>query len=49
MKVFACDDWSDAFDLCREFDHPIVVVVDGDLKKIFPSGAAKEVKTRTYE
>jgi hypothetical protein len=31
-------DWSDAFDLCRELNRPIVVRVHGEMSRIYPSG-----------
>ena len=39
-------DWADAFDACREGDAPMVVRVNGETKKIFPSGAAVPYATK---
>lgn len=32
------DTWPEAFDACREANRPLVVCVDGEVAKIFPSG-----------
>lgn len=42
MKTF--DDMSDAFDYCREVNKPVMVLVDGEKWKLFPSGHAKRLK-----
>ncbi len=33
------DGWAEAFSLCRERGCPMIVIVDGERWKIFPSGA----------
>ncbi len=38
MKTF--DDFSDAFDYCREAGRPVVVLVEGKRWKLYPSGRA---------
>ena len=38
------DSFSDAFDLCRERNRPITVIVNGSVHKIFPSGRADKVR-----
>ena len=49
------DDWSEAFDTCRERNKPLLVTVwdegsDAYIDaKIFPSGAVKEIRARTAE
>ncbi len=39
------DAFSEAFDLCREFDHPIRCIVNGAKYKLFPSGRAENLET----
>ncbi len=35
------DDWSEAFDYCREADHPVIVRMAGEgTFKLYPSGRA---------
>jgi len=34
------DNWSQAFDYCREGDCPVVVIVNDEVWKLFPSGKA---------
>jgi hypothetical protein len=41
MYPLEFDNFSDAFDYCRECDRPVVVNVDGELWKLFPSGKAE--------
>lgn len=41
MKSF--DDFSDAFDYCRERDCPVVVLVAGEKWKLYPSGHAERM------
>lgn len=43
MKVEEFDTWELAFDACREEDYPIVVRVDGEIRKIFPSGSSQTI------
>ncbi len=40
------DTWEEAFNYCREADHPVVVRVDGETAKIYPSGAWKPIKAK---
>ena len=40
MKEF--DDFSDAFDYCREANHPVTVIICGEKYKLFPSGRAEK-------
>ncbi len=42
MKSF--DNFSAAFDYCREVGYPVVVVVKGEKYKLFPSGKAVKQK-----
>jgi len=37
------DGWASAFSLCRESQKPIIVEVDGERWKIYPSGSAKQL------
>ena len=50
MKYETFYDWSEAFDVCRDRDHPIIATVEepdgeieGEIAKIYPSGCAKTV------
>lgn len=38
------DNFSDAFDYCREAGHPVVIMVKGEKYKLFPSGKAVKQK-----
>ena len=38
LNVELFDDWSEAFDYCREVDHPVVAQVGTEVGKVFPSG-----------
>ena len=33
------DSWSEAYDVCRERGCPMIVEVDGEVNKIYPSGS----------
>lgn len=44
MNRFAC--WEDAYDTCRDRDEPMIVWVDDEHAKIFPSGAFKPLNAR---
>jgi len=35
--------WEEAFDACREANRPLVVRVDGEIAKIFPSGSCRTI------
>ena len=37
------DDWEAAYDACREANAPLLVRVDGETAKIFPSGGFKPI------
>ena len=37
------DDFSSAFDYCREVDKPVTVYVAGERWKLYPSGQAKRL------
>ena len=41
MKAKEFEAFDIAFDYCREVDSPVVVIVQGDKYKLFPSGHAK--------
>jgi len=41
METF--DDWSEAFDYCRECNEPVTVIIQGDKYKLFPSGTAHQL------
>ena len=38
------DTWHDAFDVCRERGHPMVVLVGNEEAKIYPSGTCKTLR-----
>ena len=38
------DDWSEAFAYCREGGHPIRVIIEGWLWKLYPSGRAEKIR-----
>jgi viroplasmin and RNaseH domain-containing protein len=38
MKTF--DNFEEAFDYCREANHPVTVIVNWEKWKLFPSGKA---------
>jgi hypothetical protein len=44
MKIKHFKTWSEAFDVCREMEKPIIAQVKKEKLKIFPSGAYKEIK-----
>jgi hypothetical protein len=46
MNAEKFDDWSEAYDVCRERNHPIVAQVGGEICKIFPSGSAQQIAPR---
>lgn len=39
-----CNDWSEAFDACRERDRPLICVVGDELGKAFPSGRLEPIE-----
>ena len=41
MKIIQCKDYCEAYDLCREYNHPIVVQVGNEIAKIYLSGSWK--------
>lgn len=40
------DNFEEAFDYCREANHPVTVIVNGEKSKLFPSGEAIAIATR---
>ncbi len=38
--------WGEAFDVCRDRNAPMVVTVDGERLKIYPSGSYKRLANR---
>lgn len=40
------DDWEEAFDLCREAGHPLVVYIltEDETHKVYPSGHTKKIR-----
>ena len=53
MKAEQYETWEQAFDACREANHPITVTVaedtDDRVGKIFPSGYVQQVGVKTQE
>ena len=47
MTVKQFNTWEEAFDYCRERNCPVIIKVDGETAKIFPSGAAKTLDYKT--
>ena len=43
------EQWVQAFDYCRERDRPIIVWVDGQIARIFPSGHCTVLEYRTCQ
>jgi hypothetical protein len=41
--VKSFNDFSEAFDYCREKDQPVVVLVEGQRWKLYPSGRATKM------
>ncbi len=42
IKTF--DDFSEAFDYCREANAPVTVIVNGEKWQLFPSGRAERIR-----
>lgn len=48
-KATPFDTWQEAFNYCREGNAPVVVRVEGETAKIFPSGHCKTLQVSTDE
>lgn len=47
MPYRAFNTFWEAFEFCREMGYPVMVVVRGQLYKLFPSGKALRMPSRT--
>lgn len=49
MKTEEFKEWWEAFDTCREKNHPIIARVKDEICKIYPSGSSKAIRLQRGE
>lgn len=41
------ENFSEAFYYCRQVDHPVIVMINNECWKLYPSGSAKSGRLKT--